>query len=58
MRCSGVIPGKCKVMSSKKRPFWLTFKNHAPRGRPHIVLFKTGDDLRQDQLTLQVHYSK
>lgn len=46
---------KCKVMNSKKKPFWLTFHNAAPFASENIsVLFKVGDDLRQDQLTLQV----
>ncbi|EAY01473.1 Phosphatidylinositol 3- and 4-kinase family protein [Trichomonas vaginalis G3] len=49
------IVEKCKVMNSKKKPFWLTFHNAAPFvTEPIRVLFKVGDDLRQDQLTLQV----
>jgi phosphatidylinositol-4,5-bisphosphate 3-kinase len=46
---------KCKVMNSKKRPFWLAFHNSSPFATgPVLTLFKVGDDLRQDQLTLQV----
>jgi phosphatidylinositol-4,5-bisphosphate 3-kinase len=46
---------KCKVMNSKKKPFWLTFKNAAPFATDDVrTMFKVGDDLRQDQLTLQV----
>ena len=54
---------KCRVMSSKKLPLWLVFKGAAPSFeatspsalvKDHLVLFKAGDDLRQDQLTLQV----
>ena len=42
-------------MDSKKLPLWLVFEN-AEADKPDIyVIFKTGDDLRQDQLTLQVH---
>uniref|UniRef100_A0A7S2C498 PI3K/PI4K catalytic domain-containing protein n=1 Tax=Octactis speculum TaxID=3111310 RepID=A0A7S2C498_9STRA len=41
-------------MKSKKRPLWLNFKNFDDSNSPHLVLFKLGDDLRQDQLTLQV----
>ena len=49
------IVEKCRVMNSKKKPFWLTFKNAAPFAtEPIRILFKVGDDLRQDQLTLQV----
>jgi CRP-like cAMP-binding protein len=50
----GIIPEKCKVMSSKKLPLWLVF-SPAKRGQePFTVMYKNGDDLRQDQLTLQV----
>lgn len=35
----------------------LVFKNNDPFGKPIIVIFKYGDDLRQDILTLQVKYS-
>jgi hypothetical protein len=54
MTCCGIDVAKCKVMKSKKRPLWLTFQNADPNGKPHVVLYKTGDDLRQDSLTLQV----
>jgi hypothetical protein len=54
MNCSGIEISKCKVMKSKKRPLWLTFQNADVEGKPHVVLYKTGDDLRQDLLTLQV----
>lgn len=48
---------KCKVMSSKKRPLWLSMNNYDPvegGGEPILVMFKAGDDLRQDQMTLQI----
>lgn len=49
------IIDKCKVMNSKKKPFFLYFKNASPFETDHPgMLFKVGDDLRQDQLTLQV----
>jgi len=72
MVAKGLIPDKCKVMSSKKLPLWLVFeaapgdlpsaassKALLPRAMPGVsktvsVLFKAGDDLRQDQLTLQI----
>ncbi|KAJ9443675.1 Phosphatidylinositol 3-kinase 2 [Diplonema papillatum] len=54
MECSGVLVDKCKVMDSKKLPLWLVFKNADPVGDPVFVIFKAGDDLRQDLLTLQI----
>eukprot|EP01046_Picozoa_sp_COSAG06_P009160 COSAG06_NODE_474_length_15284_cov_124.295582_12_plen_1831_part_00 len=50
----GLIPEKCKVMGSAQRPLWLEFKNADPHGSPLAVILKTGDDLRQDILTLQM----
>ena len=49
------IIDECKVMNSKKKPFLLTFHNAAPFARENVqTMFKVGDDLRQDQLTLQL----
>jgi len=45
---------KCRYMSSKMVPLWLVFKNADPHGSPIVILFKSGDDLRQDILTLQL----
>ena len=45
---------KCRVMSSKMAPLWLTFNVVRPAGLSYKVLFKSGDDLRQDQLVLQL----
>ena len=41
-------------MDSKKLPLWLVWKNADPLGEPILVIFKAGDDLRQDLLTLQM----
>jgi len=49
-----LIVEKCRYMSSKMVPLWLVFKNADPDAKPYIVIYKTGDDLRQDMLTLQM----
>jgi len=54
IECKGVRVDKCKVMSSKKLPLWITFENADPLGEDFSIIFKVGDDLRQDQLTLQL----
>ena len=54
LECSGLIVSGCKVMKSLLSPIFLTFRNADPRGEPIQVIFKTGDDLRQDVLALQM----
>ncbi|EDO42011.1 predicted protein [Nematostella vectensis] len=44
----------CKYMDSKMRPLWLDFENFDELGEPVKIIFKSGDDLRQDMLTLQL----
>lgn len=51
---SGLLLNKCKYMDSKKLPLWLVFSNADPTAPPVYVIFKSGDDLRQDMLTLQM----
>uniref|UniRef100_A0A673MT57 phosphatidylinositol-4,5-bisphosphate 3-kinase n=1 Tax=Sinocyclocheilus rhinocerous TaxID=307959 RepID=A0A673MT57_9TELE len=42
---------KCKFMDSKMKPLWLMYKDKYD----HVgIIFKNGDDLRQDMLTLQM----
>lgn len=41
-------------MSSKMRPLWLVFENADPEAPPIYIMFKSGDDLRQDILTIQI----
>jgi len=43
----------CKVMNSKMRPLWLVFKQ-SYRDKKISIIYKNGDDLRQDMLTLQI----
>ena len=45
---------KCKFMDSKMKPLWLVFKNADEDGADVYQIFKNGDDLRQDMLTLQI----
>jgi phosphatidylinositol-4,5-bisphosphate 3-kinase len=54
LEAKSLIVEKCKFMSSKKVPLWLVFENADSAGPPIYVIFKSGDDLRQDILTLQL----
>ncbi|OQR87160.1 phosphatidylinositol kinase [Achlya hypogyna] len=49
-----LLVDQCRVMSSAKLPLWLVFENADPTGEPIEVIFKAGDDVRQDQLTLEM----
>jgi len=53
IECSGFVIEKCRVMGSKTVPLWLAFKN-AETGEAYYVIYKVGDDLRQDVLVLQL----
>ena len=54
-KLTGLNVEKCRVMNSKQVPLWLEFVNEDdPKSKPLLVLLKLGDDLRQDQLTLQL----
>ncbi|XP_059138757.1 phosphatidylinositol 4,5-bisphosphate 3-kinase catalytic subunit delta isoform-like [Physella acuta] len=45
---------KCTFMNSKKRPLWLVWSNADNIGPDIQIIYKNGDDLRQDMLTLQI----
>ena len=51
IRVQGSLDEKWKFMDSKKIPLWCVFKNNLD---DFTVMFKDGDDLRQDCLTLQM----
>uniref|UniRef100_A0A182N1I0 phosphatidylinositol 3-kinase n=1 Tax=Anopheles dirus TaxID=7168 RepID=A0A182N1I0_9DIPT len=53
-RCKAVRSDRCKVMDSKMRPLWIVYENGDPNGDDIHMIFKNGDDLRQDMLTLQM----
>ena len=53
-RCKEVRNEKCKVMDSKMKPIWTVYENIDPHGEDINIIFKNGDDLRQDMLTLQM----
>ena len=54
LEATTLIVEKCRYMSSKKIPLWLVFNNKDETAPPIYVIFKGGDDLRQDILTLQL----
>jgi len=55
-----LVVEKCRIMDSAKKPLWLVWKNPDPLAdrikgfSTNSIIFKNGDDLRQDMLTLQV----
>uniref|UniRef100_A0A3B4TX45 phosphatidylinositol-4,5-bisphosphate 3-kinase n=1 Tax=Seriola dumerili TaxID=41447 RepID=A0A3B4TX45_SERDU len=51
---SEICADKCRFMDSKMKPLWLMYKNHWTQGDMVGIIFKNGDDLRQDMLTLQM----
>ncbi|KAK3519109.1 hypothetical protein QTP70_016329 [Hemibagrus guttatus] len=56
VKAGTILLKECKVMASKKKPLWLEFshvESEAPAGCPVGIIFKHGDDLRQDMLIIQ-----
>ena len=54
LRIKGIIVNHCRYMKSKKKPLWLTLRNAEEGGENIVVMFKSGDDLRMDIVTLQL----
>uniref|UniRef100_A0A8C5NGX4 phosphatidylinositol-4,5-bisphosphate 3-kinase n=1 Tax=Gouania willdenowi TaxID=441366 RepID=A0A8C5NGX4_GOUWI len=49
-----ICADKCRFMDSKMKPLWLMYRNPWPHADMLGIIFKNGDDLRQDMLTLQM----
>ena len=52
IRIRGIVPEKATLFKSSMMPARITFKT--AEGGEYVTIFKNGDDLRQDQLILQV----
>ena len=52
IRITGIVPEDGSVFKSSLYPLYLNFKTDS--GALYPVMFKTGDDLRQDQLVVQI----
>ncbi|KAJ0272211.1 hypothetical protein COL940_010567 [Colletotrichum noveboracense] len=52
MKVVGVVPEETIVFKSSLCPIKVTFKTTT--GKKYPIIFKTGDDLRQDQLVIQI----
>ncbi|KAM8864105.1 phosphatidylinositol 4,5-bisphosphate 3-kinase catalytic subunit gamma isoform [Spinachia spinachia] len=55
IKAGRILLDKCKVMASKKKPLWLEFSSmpSPTSAKPVGIIFKEGDDLRQDMLVIQ-----
>ncbi|XP_042195638.1 phosphatidylinositol 4,5-bisphosphate 3-kinase catalytic subunit gamma isoform [Callorhinchus milii] len=56
IKTSGILLERCRIMASKKKPLWLEFScgdEDSAHCQPVGIIFKHGDDLRQDMLIIQ-----
>ncbi|XP_057305578.1 phosphatidylinositol 3-kinase catalytic subunit type 3-like isoform X2 [Hydractinia symbiolongicarpus] len=52
IKVKGIIPHKASIFKSALMPMKLTFRTI--QNKDYVAIFKNGDDLRQDQLVLQM----
>ncbi|KAJ3023312.1 Phosphatidylinositol (PI) 3-kinase [Thoreauomyces humboldtii] len=52
IQVTGIIPEKASIFNSALQPLRISFV--CVDGSEHTIIFKTGDDLRQDQLVVQI----
>lgn len=52
IKITGIIPDQVTVFKSSLNPIKCSFKTTT--GTPYPIIFKLGDDLRQDQLVIQI----
>ena len=50
----GIVSESCSYYNSFTVPLLIVFENSDPRGKPIKTMFKVGDDLRKDLVTLQL----